>query len=278
MSIDPSRNHAPPSLRSWSELFGNDHPVELEIGVGKGNFLVRRAMAHPERNFFGIEWANEFYKIALDRIERRGLSNARVIRADARQFMLDLCPRDSLLCLHIYHPDPWPKKRHNRRRLIQAPFLECAVERLLPPGHATIGALPPTPGLPSGEAVGGRLAIQTDHAEYFEQIRAVIAAQPRLRAVEFNDPAWLAGVPEFALRDEGGEGRVRTSGEVRVQSVELKTDPGAASRDEGAECDSSHSQLCTRNSKLAFGAATNFEIKYRREGRPIYQLACVRVG
>src|SRR5262245_10534795 len=102
---------------SWSRLFGNDRRVELEIGIGKGTFLLRRAKQCPDRNFLGIEWAGEFYRFALDRMERWRMTNVRVLRTDARDFVERICPRASLSVLHIYHPDPWPKRRHNKRRL-----------------------------------------------------------------------------------------------------------------------------------------------------------------
>lgn len=154
---------------SWTRLFGNDRPVELEVGSGKGGFLLRRARAMPDRNFFGIEWANKFYKFAVDRMRRWGLTNVRLVRADASHFMRQLCPRQSLTALHVYHPDPWPKKRHHRRRLIQPAFVEAAVECLVD---------------------GGRWAVQTDHVEYFEAIRKLLRGHPRLREVPFDDVAF----------------------------------------------------------------------------------------
>lgn len=154
-------------IESWRELFGNDRPVEMEIGTGKGTFLVRRATEQPEINFFGIEWCNEIYKYAVDRMQRRKISNVRLMRADASLFVRTQCPANSLSVLHIYHPDPWPKKRHRKRRLVQPLFVAAAARCLVP---------------------GGRLAIQTDHAEYFEQIRAVVLAEPLLEQIEFDDP------------------------------------------------------------------------------------------
>lgn len=163
----------------WETLFGNAHPVEVEIGMGKGGFLLNRSKVHPNVNFFGIEWANEFYKYAVDRMQRWGRPNVRIVRTDANHFIKVLCPRDSISILHVYHPDPWPKKRHHKRRLIQPAFVEAAVACLIP---------------------GGRISVQTDHAEYFEQIRTVLPAHPAVAEVPFDDPR--VGV-------EGG--RVRTN-------------------------------------------------------------------
>ncbi|MBI5866226.1 MAG: tRNA (guanosine(46)-N7)-methyltransferase TrmB [Planctomycetes bacterium] len=160
---------APSELEAlrWDALFGNDHDVELEIGCGKAGFLLRRAQAHPELNFLGIEWANEFYRFAVDRFERWGVPNGRIVRTDASQFIRSQCPRESLSALHVYHPDPWPKTRHHKRRLFQPAFVEAAVACLKP---------------------GARWAVQSDHAEYFEIIACLLRAHPQLEEIPFADP------------------------------------------------------------------------------------------
>lgn len=182
----------------FREIFGDNRLIEMEIGTGKGGFLLNRARALPDRGFLGIEWANKICRYAADRMVRWGVTNVRLMRADAAHLVAHNLPAKSLTILHIYHPDPWPKKRHHKRRLIQPPFIAAAVNALVP---------------------GGRIAIQTDHAEYFQQIKQVVAAEPRLIEVPFD-------VPEAGVQ----EGRV----------------------------------------------STNYEIKYLREGRPIYQLAMMR--
>src|SRR5580700_3946527 len=116
----------------WAELFGNDHPVELEIGMGKGTFLTDQAKARPETNFFGLEWARWFWRYASDRLRRNNCNNARTARAEAGYFLKEFVPDASLEVVHIYFPDPWPKKRHHKRRLIQKGFLE-QIERVLKP-------------------------------------------------------------------------------------------------------------------------------------------------
>jgi tRNA (guanine-N7-)-methyltransferase len=150
----------------WAAMFGNDHPVEMEIGMGKGTFITHAAKANPAHNFFGIEWANWFWRYASDRLRRNGCLNARTVRSDAAFFVRELVPDASLAVLHIYFPDPWPKKRHHKRRLIQEPFLK-QVERILVPG--------------------GRLQVVTDHKEYYEQIETVIKGS-NLTPVEYNRP------------------------------------------------------------------------------------------
>jgi tRNA (guanine-N7-)-methyltransferase len=190
----------PPELEhiDWRKLFGNNNPVEVEIGTGKGGFLLRRAQACPQRNFFGIEWANRFFRFAADRLRRWNVTNARMARVDADHFIRVLCPRASIAVLHVYHPDPWPKKRHHKRRLFQRPFVDAAVACLV---------------------AGGRLAVQTDHAEYFQAIRGLLLSHPELQETGFDEPG-------------------------------VGSDAGTI--------------------------ATNFELKYLREGRAIYQMAVVR--
>ncbi|MEP0844459.1 MAG: tRNA (guanosine(46)-N7)-methyltransferase TrmB [Phycisphaerae bacterium] len=192
---------APPEpgvILDLDAIFGPGRCIELEIGTGKGAFLLSRARAHPDRGFLGVEWANKYCRYAADRMARWGVTNVRLMRTDAANLVCHHLPPGRLAMIHIYHPDPWPKKRHHRRRLIQAPFVAAAVRALVP---------------------GGRIAIQTDHAEYFEHIRAVVQAEPALAEVPFD-------VPEAGVID----GRVQT----------------------------------------------NFEIKYLREGRTLYQLAVAR--
>ncbi|MCK4343587.1 MAG: tRNA (guanosine(46)-N7)-methyltransferase TrmB [Phycisphaerae bacterium] len=151
---------------SWDAVFPVARPIELEIGTGKAGFLLRRARARPEHNFFGIEWANKYYRFAVDRMQRWKVSNVRILRTDAAHFIRVVCPRASLTALHVYHPDPWPKKRHHKRRLFQRPFVAAAVQCLLPGGH---------------------WAVQTDHAEYFEIIRHLLLNHPELIETPFDD-------------------------------------------------------------------------------------------
>ena len=111
----------------FAAIFGNDHPVELEIGIGKGRFLINEAMRRPDTNFIGIEWASRYYRMAAERAAGRRLANIRFLRDDAAHTVSVNLPDASLSALHIYFPDPWPKTKHNKRRLIQAPFVaQCA--------------------------------------------------------------------------------------------------------------------------------------------------------
>ena len=102
----------------FAQIFGRPGPVHIEIGSGKGTFLLNEAQAFPEINFFGIEWASKYFRHAVDRIGRWGVANVRLIRTDAAAFLRDCVPNESVDCFHVYFPDPWPKKRHHKRRFL----------------------------------------------------------------------------------------------------------------------------------------------------------------
>jgi tRNA (guanine-N7-)-methyltransferase len=151
------------------KIFGRPGPVHVEIGSGKGTFLLNQAKAQPEVNFLGIEWARRYYRLAVDRIGRWGLTSVRILRTDAADFVAESVPTDSVDCFHVYFPDPWPKKRHHKRRLLCPENLEHLIRCL---------------------KVGGQIRIATDHADYFEQIKSVVAAESdRLEEIDFTRPA-----------------------------------------------------------------------------------------
>lgn len=144
----------PPPRLVWSELFERPAPVELEIGSGKGTFLVQEAAARPEANFFGIEYMKKYSYYGADRCRRAGLTNVRTFAGDAVGFMTERIPDASVRIVHVYHPDPWPKARHNKRRIVRPQTL-AEYERILEPG--------------------GELRVVTDHPEYAEWIAEVLA-------------------------------------------------------------------------------------------------------
>ena len=109
---------ADPMLR-WSEVFGCEKQVEIEIGIGKGRFLIDAALRREDVHYVGVEWAMKYVRMAHARCVRRGLFNVRFVRADAHEFVEFFVPARSVSAYHIYFPDPWPKKRHHKRRLIQ---------------------------------------------------------------------------------------------------------------------------------------------------------------
>ena len=140
---------------SLEELFPLPQPIELEIGCGDGGFLFERAQAHPERNFLGIERllgrARKLSKKGL----REGLTNLRLLRIEARYVLEYLLPEGAFEAVHIYFPDPWPKERHRRHRLINETFPPLA-RRIL--------------------VSGGAIYLRTDDLTYFEQMQLTFCA------------------------------------------------------------------------------------------------------
>src|SRR5262249_1630393 len=128
----------PPRQLAWDAVFGNDHPVEIEVGFGKGLFLVTTAQAHPEHNFLGIEIVRKYQLFTATRIAKRGVQNVRLAKADARLFLRDLVAAESVHGMHVYFPDPWWKKRHQKRRLFTSEFIEQCARVLKPGGRLNI--------------------------------------------------------------------------------------------------------------------------------------------
>jgi tRNA (guanine-N7-)-methyltransferase len=183
-------------------------PLEIEIGSGKGTFLLQEGSERPGTNFLGIEWAREFYEYTADRVRRRGLANVRVLNADATEFLHWRCPDGIARVIHLYFSDPWPKSRHHRRRVVQDRFLADAARVLEP---------------------GGELRIVTDHDEYWAWMREHFArwCAPTPTAERPFIPA------DFAPPGSAGEGEL---------------------------------------------VGTNFERKYRREGRPFHAAVLRKPG
>ena len=152
----------------FAAMFGNARPVELEIGCGKGTFILGRAQARPEVNLLGVEWARAYCHYTADRVRRAGLTNVRMLRVDAALLVSTLIAPASLSRVHIYFPDPWPKTRHHRRRLIQTPFIARLHDLLAP---------------------GGQVLIVTDHLDYFEHIGRVLASARGFVRVAFPQMA-----------------------------------------------------------------------------------------
>ena len=122
-----------PGLLNFSDFFGNTNPVELEVGFGKGLFLLTASEHHPERNFLGIEIERKYHLLTANRIAKRERKNVRVICGDAKVFLPNFVPEQSISALHVYFPDPWWKNRHRKRRLFTEEFSQQC-ERILQPG------------------------------------------------------------------------------------------------------------------------------------------------
>src|SRR5579871_3969163 len=148
----------PPPL-DWRVVFDNDRAVEVEVGFGKGLFLLNSALRFPEVNFFGIEIMRKYQLFTATRMAVRNLTNVRLACADARNFLRTRVPAESVAAIHVYFPDPWWKKRHHKRRVFTADFVESCTRALRP---------------------GGQLHVATDVPEYFAVMTELCSAQPRL--------------------------------------------------------------------------------------------------
>ncbi len=152
-------------------LVAGDGPWEVELGFGKGRYLLERAAQHPERRFLGLEVASKYYRTCRRRAERRGLRNVLVIRGEALYLLSTVLPAGFVSVVHVYFPDPWPKSRHHKRRLFYPETLDLVVGLLRP---------------------GGELCFATDHIEYGEVLLEILAAYPYL-AVERRSGPWDDG-------------------------------------------------------------------------------------
>ncbi len=172
----PPFDAGPIDLRAWFAPERRNLPLELEVGSGKGTFLVQQAPLSPQVNYIGIEYARAFWRYAADRCRRHGLENVRIVHTEADFFLRNYVPDAALGCIHIYFPDPWPKKRHHKRRLIQAPLLRT-LDRVLGPG--------------------GEVRIATDHEGYFGwMLEHAAAVSDRFEKLPFNTPG-TAGPDEL---------------------------------------------------------------------------------
>jgi tRNA (guanine-N7-)-methyltransferase len=141
----------------WPAFFGNEHPVELDIGCGRGLFLFTASTSHPEINYLGLELDYHEGRRAAQRLWKRSQPNARVLGGDARIALAKLIPPESLSAVHVYFPDPWWKRRHKRRRLFTDEFVGLATKALKP---------------------GGLFHSWTDVEDYFGVIRALMDHHP----------------------------------------------------------------------------------------------------
>lgn len=176
-------------------LFGRPCRLEVELGSGKGRFLLDWAVAHPEIGILAVERARKYAELAAARAARQGLDNVKIAATTAEDLLFRCLSPGSVGGFHVYFPDPWPKKRHQKRRFFRPDNLQRLVDLLQP---------------------GGMLWVKTDHPEYAAVIGPLLAAQVGIEGL--NAVEAFEGIP-----------------------------------------------------------ATNFEVKYAREERPIHRFACRRV-
>lgn len=144
---------------------------EVEIGFGKGRYLLRRAALEPAARFLGIEIAGEYFRLVARRVARRRLANVVLLEGEAQYLAGAVLPKGFARAVHIYFPDPWPKLRHHRRRLFAADSLDL-VQGLLAPG--------------------GRLFFATDFLAYGEEVRELLASHPGTQVTVREGP-WPDG-------------------------------------------------------------------------------------
>lgn len=157
-------------------------PVEIDVGCGEGAFLVEMAKRHPERNFLGLERLRGRVRNTALRATRAGLTNCRVLRIDSAYFLHHLLPAASVSAFHILFPDPWPKHRHWRRRLITASLLDSLHRALVP---------------------SGELCIVTDHAEYLGKIERLAAVRSGWKLMPWPEEEQPASGFERRFRERG---------------------------------------------------------------------------
>jgi tRNA (guanine-N7-)-methyltransferase len=149
-----------PEPLDFREVFGRSAPVVVEVGFGMGETTARIAAENPGTDYLAIEVHAPGVGSLLRQIGENALTNVRIVAHDAVEVMRDMVPPASLAAIHVFFPDPWPKKRHHKRRLLQAQFVELAAARLAPGAH---------------------LHVATDWQEYADHVLAVLSAEPQLR-------------------------------------------------------------------------------------------------
>ncbi len=172
-AVSPGRFPATADEELWlgrpfaaADRFGRRAPLEVEIGSGKARFLLAAAHANPQHDFVGVERALSYYRLCRERVRRSGIPNAAMVRADGRAFLETALGPGSVHAFHVYFPDPWPKKKQKKRRLIDGVFLELAASRLEP---------------------GGVVRIATDHPDYGTELDTVVETVVALDRIPWGD-------------------------------------------------------------------------------------------
>jgi len=163
---------------NWEELYFSKGPVIIELGSGKGRFIIKSAAENPDKNFLGIEKSLKYSRILNKRAKKAGLTNLRLLNAEAEYFVSKYIPENSVSEYHIYFPDPWPKKRHTKRRLINPSFLQAVILSLKP---------------------GGCIYYATDFKDYFDQIVEISRACKGIEEIIYQEISPTDEDPEAAL-------------------------------------------------------------------------------
>lgn len=184
---------------SPDRLLSGSGPWEVELGFGKGRFLLERASACRERRFLGIEIASPYYRLAAGRAERRGLTNLVLIRGESLYLLATALPRRFAEAVHVYFPDPWPKSRHQKRRLFDAESIDLILDSLV---------------------AGGVLYFASDHPDYGPAVRELLLSHPGLEVRSRADP-WPGGARTNYEAKYIQEGRGIVRLEARPRAVPL---------------------------------------------------------
>lgn len=174
------------------EICQSGRPVEVDLGCGDGSFLIAMAKQYPDRDFLGVERLLGRVRKVCKKITRQRLPNARVLRLDSRYVVEWLLPQAAVSRIHLLCPDPWPKAKHHRRRLIQSDFLDAVYQALIP---------------------GGEFLFMTDHEEYFEWAREIFTAHGRFEPLEWQEDTFFYPKTDFQeLWESEGKSMFRLRG------------------------------------------------------------------
>jgi tRNA (guanine-N7-)-methyltransferase len=188
LNSEPQIIYTPPSWferLDWQKVFPRTAPIEVDLGCGDGSFLIESAQLRPQHNFLGVERLLGRIRKVEKKARRLNLANVRALRIENSYAVGWLFPPESVAIIHVLFPDPWPKKRHHRRRLFQPEFVAHA--------HRALQR-------------GGVLNVATDHKEYFEQMLSVCAAHGGFTPRNKLD-ASLIGVATDFEKEFAAEGR-----------------------------------------------------------------------
>src|SRR5262245_28101674 len=185
-----------------AEMFSQPQPLEVELGSGDGSFLAQWAAAHPERNFIGVERLLGRLRKLDRKGQKLGLRNLRVMRIEASYFVQYLLPPGTVAALHLYFPDPWPKRKHHKNRLVNEDFARAVARALAP---------------------AGCIWLRTDDVDYYQQMLEVFGSAKAFQPLE--TPAELAAVVTDFERDFNARGiATRRAGYVKREGERPTTE------------------------------------------------------